>query len=96
MLSYVYHSPGGLTLNSLCPKPPTSLFWAQFSVRFAQAAIGTAYFLANGEGNPAYSETSFFGCYELDNIRSGIVTRLVVLNAHRRNKGKQPEVLIIL
>ena len=70
-----------------CPKPATSLFWAQFSVRFAKAASGTVYFMANGERKTPYDPTSFFGSYEIVSLGPQ-VTRLVALNIHAKDKGQ--------
>ena len=58
-------------------------------MRFAQAASGTIFFLADGERNQtAYDPSGFFGCYELVNLNRTVVKRLVTLNVHRKNIGK--------
>ncbi len=72
-------------LDRNCSKAATSRFWAQFSTRFSQAASGTIFFLADGNQRPAYNLFSFFGCYELINLNTSVVKRLVALNVHTEN-----------
>ena len=63
-------------------------FWAQFSVRFAQAAEGIVFLLANGELPPVYNKKTFFGCYELPRLDKSKVSRLAVLNIHLNGQGE--------
>ena len=59
----------------------TAAFWARFSVKFAQSAQGTAFFLGYGEKkNGAFNNmSSFFSQHELPNLSPPRVTEVVVM-----------------
>ena len=72
-----------------CPCSVAFDFFEKFSVLFAEAAQGVIFFLGYGERvNGTFSESSFFAKYEIPNLNPAVVTRVVVIVVHRRNKGK--------
>ena len=78
----------GIDFESCCLRNVTSSFWGRFSVEFGRAAIGSAFYLADGEHpQGAFRNDSFFSTAELPYMRDGVVTRLVVLLLHREGIG---------
>lgn len=75
--------------TNICSPVPAVNFWAQFSVRLAQASEGTVFYLPDNNRDMVYKQTSFFKCYEVPNFDPNNVTRLVTLNVHPKNSGSQ-------
>lgn len=73
-----------------CDCTPVNNFWDEFSSRFAKAANGNGFFLANGErtdGHGAYYEGSVFGRIEIPDMNPNILKQIVVMTVHRGGKG---------
>ena len=81
---------GGILYNATCPNnSATVAFWAEFSVQLGNHSGGVVFWLANGErSGGTYQPTNFFGLYEFPNLRPGVVTRLVVIDIHRKSIGE--------
>lgn len=66
----------------------TGAFWERFSVEFAQAARGTAFYLGYGEKpGGTFQLTSFFAKSELPNLSPPRVRNVVAMVVHRRGQG---------
>lgn len=81
-----------------CDCTPYDSFWIEFSVLFAKAATGTAFFLGNGErpdGKGTYFPDSVFALYEVPNINPSAVKQVVVMVVHRANKGTKLEEYVL-
>ena len=81
---------GGILYGTPCPSDnAVTVFWADFSVILGHNSEGIVFWLANGErSGGTYQPTNFFGLYEFPNLRPGVVTRLVVIDIHRKGIGE--------
>ena len=82
-------STGGIDYVNECLCSVSGNFWDRFSVDFARASSGSAYWLGDGQRDGgAFSSSSYFSTVELPNMNADEVVAIVV---HRKGKGKSYE-----
>ena len=82
-------STGGIDYVNDCLCSVSGNFWDRFSVDFARASSGSAYWLGDGQRDGgAFSSSSYFSTVELPNMNADEVVAIVV---HRKGKGKSYE-----
>lgn len=76
----------GIDYDCDCNDTPKTQFWKQFSINFAKAAKGIAFYLGTNRRGGAYWDGTSFARYEIPNLNHE-VTKVVAIVLNENTEG---------
>lgn len=77
----------GIDYDCDCNDTPKTQFWKQFSIKFAEAAKGIAFYLGTNRRGGAYWDGTSFARYEIPNLNHE-VTKVVAIVLNENTEGE--------